>query len=101
MKKRILSFLLLLCCCVAFPLSATVSSAKIVQTNAPYYTPVNGYFYQIDQKLDESVDSFEAWVKLPVLSSGGKIFTEYKKKYSWEVDLYGKFSFKFCLAVNA
>ena len=94
MKKRFVSFLLILCCCVAFPLSATVSSANIVHTGASYYTPVNGYFYQLDQKIYESVDSFEAWVKLPILSSGGYIFTDFKSNYTWSVDLYGRFAFK-------
>ena len=92
MKKRILSFALLLCSLIILVLPAT---AVVNQSERPnsFYTPINGYFYQLDTTIDESIDTFEAWVKLPESSFGGPIFTAMKKQYSWNVDVYGRFGF--------
>ena len=96
MKKRILSIILLVCCLVVLTLPIMASGqGAAMQSERPneFYTPINGYFYQLDKKMSDSVDSFEAWVRLPVASFGGPIFTDYKKRYSWGVDIYGRFNF--------
>lgn len=88
-------------CCSVIPFSETFAVAQTeeqVQTQAEkpetYYSPVNGYFYCLQDKMTDSVDSFEAWIKLPVLSGGGTIFTDYSSKFNWTVDLRGRFAFK-------
>lgn len=67
-----------------------------VQAERPesFYTPVNGYFYQLTDKISASPDSFEAWVKLPALSGGGDLFTDYSSRIYWRINLNGKFEFK-------
>ena len=91
--KRIISLALLLCTLinVIVPVTASTESEERPES---FYTPINGYFYQLDETLYDSIDSFEAWVKLPVSSFGGPIFTAIKKAYSWSVDVYGRFGFK-------
>lgn len=97
MKRRILSLVLLLCSIIVLALPITASDDGTAQQSVKpgtYYTPINGYFYQLDEMLDVSIDSFEAWVKLPTASFGGPIFTTYRKDYHWSVDVYGKFEFQ-------
>ena len=97
MKKKIVLLILLLCCSIVLPLTSSVSNVEAVEeSNKPesYYNTLSGYFYQLDKKLSNSLDSFEAWVKLPVSSFGGNIFTSAAgTKYRWKVDVYGKFGF--------
>lgn len=90
--KRIISLALLLCSLINLVLPAT-ASAEIEERPDSFYTPINGYFYQLDEMLVDSIDSFEAWVKLPVSSFGGPIFTSIGRQYSWNVDIYGRFGF--------
>jgi len=93
MKKRFLTMMLALCCAIVLPMSVATSGAALIQTDASYYSPVNGYFYQLDQKLTDSVDTFEAWIKLPEYSGGGRIFTDLAKTYNWGIDLYGRLTY--------
>ena len=98
MKKRVLSLFLLLFYIVALALPTTASNnyeepvAQAESIPDSYYTPINGYFYQLDSMLTESVDSFEAWIKLPELSFGGPIFTTIDNSYRWEIDVFGNLS---------
>ncbi len=99
MKKRIISLCLSICllvgCLAVLPFSNTFANAQDKEEKpSSYYTPVNGYFYQLQGKMSDSVDSFEAWIKLPVLSGGGTIFTDYSSNFTWTVDLKGRFAFK-------
>lgn len=98
MKKKIYLLILLLCCSIVLPLHSSTSNVEAIgnmEKPESYYTPINGYFYQLEGYMPGSLDSFEAWVKMPVSSFGGKIFTmaHRQTKYSWEVDLYGRFKF--------
>ena len=91
LSLKLLSLILLVCYLVILPLP--VATSAVDEKPDSYYTPLNGYFYQLDRKMTNSVDSLEAWIKLPVSSFGGTIFNEYKKNYIWEVDIYGRLSF--------
>ena len=79
LSLKLLSLILLVCYLVILPFP--VATSAVDEKPDSYYTPLNGYFYQLDRKMTSSVDSFEAWIKLPVSSFGGTIFNEYKKKY--------------------
>lgn len=97
MKKRILSLILLLCTVIllAVPVAASGLSAMQQSTKpSTYYHPSNGYFYQLNRMVSDSVDSFEAWIKVPVGSFGGPIFANIKGHTEWNVDIYGRFGFK-------
>lgn len=96
MKQRVLSLILLLFFVAATALPTTASNLYEAQADVKpenYYTPINGYFYQLDEKMSDSVDSFEAWIKLPELSFGGPIFVSYRGEYKWGIDVFGKFEF--------
>lgn len=93
LSLKLLSLILLLCYFVILPSPLTAKSVDAESKPSNYYTPLNGYFYQLDRKMTDSVDSLEAWVKLPVSSFGGTLFNEYRKNYVWEIDIYGRLGF--------
>ena len=97
--KKIL--LILLLCCSFMLLSSTyksfenVNAVSEVEVPEKYYTTVNGYFYQVEYPLNVSPDSVEMWVKLPYGSTGGTLLAcAHNVRTSWNVDIYGKFGFK-------
>ena len=56
-----------------------------------YYSPVNNYFYTVRNNDFISPDSMEAWVRLPVGSTGGTIIgSGYSNLMRISVTIYGK-----------
>ncbi len=108
MLKKLFILITMICS----SLSLFLISSEIYKTNAEtngfndadkpdvYYTIVNGYNYNVESLLDDSPDSFEAWIKLPVASIGGTImgnFNETAYPYdsiNWEVNSAGHFGFE-------
>lgn len=105
LKKLVM--LLSLCCSSISLFSISSETLKVNAENqkesivAPetYYTTLNGYNYDLAANFNDSVDSFEAWVKLPVASIGGTIvgnFCEPSYPYNtvnWKVNAAGHFGF--------
>ena len=109
MKIKLLSTLLLSC---SFVLSfastnlnkvnaTTNETVETQQTNETvekpdfYYSPSNEYNYQIRNDGFISPDSIEAWVRLPVASTGGTILgSGYGVLLSLNVDIYCKVGIK-------
>ncbi len=80
----------------------TLDKELFTASAATGYTPTNGYDYRIDGDLDGSPDSFEAWINLPINSTGGTIAGNAHVDYSqsssyaydttnWEISTGGLF----------
>lgn len=73
----------------------TQQTNEIVEKPDFYYSPSNEYNYQIRNDGFISPDSIEAWVRLPVASTGGTILgSGYSVLLSLNVDIYGKVGIK-------
>ena len=93
--KKIISFILL-CCAFLYVLSFNNVLAINNEAKRPeeFYTPINGYFYQVELPLNASLDSVEAWVRLPHGSTGGCILSSgHSTRTTWTVDINGRFGF--------
>ena len=105
LKKLVM--LLSLCCSSISLFSISSETVKInaegqtetVSKPANYYTTLNGYNYNLEANFDSSIDSFEAWVKLPVASIGGTIMGNHHESaypydtVDWKVNAAGHFGF--------
>ncbi len=60
-----------------------------------YYNPANNYIYNVRNMDSISPDSIEAWVRLPVASTGGTIVgSGYNNNLSFNVNIHGKVGIK-------
>lgn len=69
-----------------------IAEESTQETEKPetYYSLANNYFYTMRNPDYISPDSIEAWVRLPIISSGGTIFASgYSKLVSLNVDIFG------------
>ena len=97
MKNKLL-LSVLLCASLFAPCSdnkitPVVAEEKTQESVKPesYYSTANNYFYTMRNPELISPDSIEAWVRLPIISTGGTIFASgYSKLVSLNVDIYGK-----------
>lgn len=118
MFKRKLILFIAICCLTLCLATVDAASRNIVKKSANttsnelstlttttveefYYSPVNNYKYHLASAFDYSVDSFEAWIKLPTGSIGGVIMGNWTEKdylyqtTNWEVSPSGHFGFKY------